>query len=128
MRQTARLQRLLERRWVLVPLALAIGLVSGFLLWATLRIAYYDYWLSPKLKAADPGYYIYPQLRYTVFYIVLLLCCLDGLIAAGLSLWSAGSSRSIAGWAYRTIVLYFVLLVVLVLGGSLMLYVRSRGF
>jgi hypothetical protein len=128
MSQTARLQRLLERRWLRVSLALVIGSVSGFLLWATLRIIYYDYWLSPKLKAADPGLYIYPQLRYTVFYVVLLLCCLDGLVAAGLSLRSVSSSRSIAGWAYRTIVLYFVLLAVLLAGGSLMIYVRSRGF
>jgi hypothetical protein len=29
---------------------------------------------------------------------------------------------------YRTMVLYFALLLVLILGGSLMLYVRSRGF
>jgi hypothetical protein len=128
MNQTARLQRLLERRWLRLSLALVIGPVSGFLLWATLRIIYYDYWLSPKLKAADPGLYIYPQLRYTVFYAVLLLWCLDGLVAAGLSLRSVSSSRSIARWAYRTIVLYFVLLVALLAGGSLMIYVRSRGF
>jgi hypothetical protein len=128
MSQTARLQRLLERRWLRLSLALLIGSVSLFLLWATLRIIYYDYWLSPKLKAADPGLYIYPQLRYTIFYAVLLLCCLDGMVAAGLLLRSLGSSRTIGGWLYRTIVLYFVLLVVLLAGWSLMIYVRSRGF
>jgi len=128
MSQTGRLQRLLEHRWLLLPLVVAIGSVSGFLLWVTLQSAYWDYWLYPKLKAADPGLYIYPQLRYTIFDIVLLLWCLDGLIASGTSLWSVVSSRGIAGWAYRTIVLYFVLLIVLVLGGSLMLYVRSRGY
>ena len=128
MNQTARLQRLLGHLWLLVPLAAAIGSVSGFLLRVTLQRDYWDYWQSPKLKATDPGLYIYPQLRYTLFDVVLLLWCLDGLIAAALLLWSGVSSRSIAGWAYRTIVLYFVLLVVLILGGSLMLYVRSRGF
>jgi hypothetical protein len=72
---TGRLQRLLERRWLLVELAVV-------------------------------------QLRYV----------------SGLSLWSVVSSRSVAGWTYRTIVLYFVLFVVLILGGNLMLYIRSRGF
>ena len=98
------------------------------MLFVTLQNAYWDYWLNPKLKAADPGFYVYPQLRYAFFNIVLLLWCVDGLIASGMSLRCVVSSRSIAGWAYRTIVLYFVLLIVLILGGNLMLYVRSRGF
>jgi hypothetical protein len=121
-------QRLLERRWLVLPLSVTIGLVSAFLLWLTLQSAYRDYWLSPKLKAADPGLYIYPQLRYTLFDIVLLLWCLDGLVAASLSSWSAVTSRIISAWVYRTIVIYFLLLVVLMLGGSLMLFVRSRGY
>lgn len=123
-----RFQRLLERRWLVLSLSVAIALVSGFLLWATLQRAYSEYWLEPKLKAADPGLYIYPQLRYTIFDSVLLLWCLDGLIAASLSFCSAVSSRNIAAWAYRTIVIYIVLLAVLILGGSLMLFVRSRGY
>jgi hypothetical protein len=126
--RTGGFQRLFERRWLLVPLAAAIGLVSGVLLWATLRANYWDYWLNPKLKAADPGLYIYPQLRYALFDVVLLAWCLDGLIASGLSLWSVFSSHSIAGRTYRAILLYFVLFVVLILGGSLMLFVRSLGF
>jgi hypothetical protein len=123
-----RFQRLLERRWLVLSLSLAIALVSGFLLWATLRAAYWDYWLEPKLKAADPGLYIYPQLRYTLFGIVESLWCLDGLIAASLSFWSVVSSRSMTAWTYRTIVIYFALLAVLILGGSLMLFVRSRRY
>jgi hypothetical protein len=123
-----RFQGLLERRWLVLSLSVAIALVSGFLLWVTLQRAYSEYWLEPKLKAADPGLYIYPQLRYTIFDSVLLLWCLDGLIAASLSFWSAVSSRNIAAWAYRTIVIYIVLLAVLILGGSLMLFVRSRGY
>jgi hypothetical protein len=126
MSQTGRLHRLLEHRWVFVTLAVVIGLVSVFLFSITIERDYWDYWIYPKEKAADN--YIYPQLRYTLFDIVLLLWCLDGLIAAGLLLWCAASSRSIAGWVYRTMVLYFALLLVLILGGSLMLYVRSRGF
>jgi len=113
---------------VILPLSVAIAMVSGFLLWGTLQMAYSEYWLEPQVKAADPGLYIYPQLRYTIFDSVFLLWCLDGLIAAGLSFWSSVSSRSIAAWAYRTIVICLVLLAVLILGGSLMLFVRSRGY
>ena len=122
----ASFQRTFERRWVLVLSAALIGPISGLLLWITLQNAYWDYWIAPKLKARD--YYIYPELRYTFFDIVLLLWCLDGLVASGLSAWSAMTSRSTARWRYRTIAVYFALFVVLILGGSLMLYVRSRGF
>jgi hypothetical protein len=127
MSQTGRLQRLLEHRWLLAPLAVVIGLVSGFLLWVTLQNAYWDYWFLPKENAVD-GFYTYPDLRYWFFDSVLLLWCVDGLIACGLSLRNVVSSRSISGWTYRTVVLYFVLLIVLILGGGFMLYVRSRGF
>jgi hypothetical protein len=123
-----RFQRLLERRWLIVPLAVAIGSVSGFLLWATLTNDYWNYWIYPREKAGEVPPYIYPQLRYTFFDIVLLLWCLDGLIASGLSFWSVATSRSIALWTYRTILIYFALLAVLLLGGSLMLFVRSRGY
>ena len=124
----ARFQRLFERRWSVLTLSVAIGLMSGFLLWGTLQVAYSDYWLEPKLKAADPGLYIYPQLRYTLFSFVEALWCLDGLIMAGLLLRSAMSSRSMTTWTYRTIVIYFSLLTVLIVGGSLMVFVRSRGY
>jgi hypothetical protein len=121
-------RKFLERPWLLVPLAVIVALVSGFLLWAVLKNDYWDYWLWPKLKAADPGLYIYPQLRYTLFDMVLLLWCLDGLVASGMTLWGLASRRGIGRWAYRTIGLYVALLVVLILGGSLMFYVRSRGY
>lgn len=112
----------------IVPLAGVIGFLSVYLLFATLRNAYWDYWVYPKLKAADPGLYIYPQLRYTVFDLALLVWCLDGLIASGTSLWAVVSSGGIGRLAYRTMVLYFGLLIGLMLGGGVMLYVRSRGF
>jgi hypothetical protein len=127
MPQTRRLERFLNRPWLCVPTAVAIGSVSALLLYGILRKEYYDYWLAPKLKAADPGLYIYPQLRYTFFDIVMLLWCLDGLIVCGTLLWNVFSLRKIA-WAYRTIGLYIILLLLLLLGGSLMLYVRSRGY
>ena len=128
MSSAARFQRLLEHRWLRVLLAVIIGPTSIPLLWAILEKDYEEYWVLPKLKAADPGLYIYPQFRYTLFDIVLLLWCLAGLIAAGLLLSYARSPQRIAGWAYRTLVVYFALFIVLILGGTLMLYLRSRGF
>jgi hypothetical protein len=125
---TARLQRLLEQRWLRVLLAVLIGPVSLLLLCATLQRDYYDYWIIPKLKAGDLGLYIYPQLRYTLFDIVLLPWCLSGLIAAGLLLLNTRTPQRMAGLAYQTLVFYFVLFIVLIFGGTLMLYVRSRGF
>jgi hypothetical protein len=65
------LQRLLERRSVLVTLAATIGLVSLFLFSITLRNDFLDYLVYPKEKAA--GHYIYPELRYTVFDVTLLV-------------------------------------------------------
>lgn len=111
---------------MLLPLAALVGSVSGFLLWITLQRDYWDYWLYPKLKA--PDFYYYPRLRYTLFDAVLLLWCLDGLIASGLLFRRAVFSRSIAAWTHRAMLLYFVLFVVLILGGSLMLFARSHGF
>jgi hypothetical protein len=55
------MQRFIERRWVLIPVAFIIGLVSSALLYVTLFRDYFDYWVLPKVKDA----YIYPQLRYT---------------------------------------------------------------
>jgi hypothetical protein len=109
-------------------LAIIIGPTSIPLLWAILERDYYEYWVIPKLKAADPGLYIYPQLRYTLFDIVLLTWCVAGLIAAGLLLCNARSPQWVARWTSRTLVIYFVLFIVLILGGTLMHYVRSRGF
>src|SRR5260370_37563655 len=120
-----RLRRLLEHRWVFVLLALAIGLVSLFLFSITAERDYWEYLIYPKEKAADN--YIYPQLRYTVFDVALLLWCLDGFVACGLSLRSALSKRSVSGWTYRTIVIYFVLFTALILGGIFMLAPRRHG-
>jgi hypothetical protein len=76
---------------VLVLLAVAIGLVSMFLFSITLWRDYWEYLIFPKEKAADN--YIYPQLRYTVFDVALLLWCLDGFVAcrSGMIPGSAGS-------------------------------------
>jgi hypothetical protein len=116
---------LLEYRWVLVPLAVTIGLVSLFLFSITVQNAYWEYLVFPREKAADN--YIYPQLRYTMFDVVLLLWCLDGFVACGLSFRSVLSKRTISGWTYRAIVAYFALLAVLILGGTLMMVARQHG-
>jgi hypothetical protein len=123
--RTSRLQRLLERRWVIVPLAGAIGLVSVFLFSITVERDYWDYWIFPKEKAAD--YYIYPELRYTIFDVVLLLWCFEGFVTSSLSLWRVLSNHSISARIYRAILIYFILFTALILGGILMLFARSRG-
>jgi len=110
---------------VLVVLAVGIGLVSLFLFWVTVERDYWEYLIYPKEKAADN--YTYPQLRYTVFDAGLLLCCLDGFLACGLSLRSALLERSVSGWTYRTIVIYFALFAALALGRILMMAVRRHG-
>jgi Trk-type K+ transport system membrane component len=120
-----RFRRILERRWVLAPLAVAIGLVSLFLFSITVSNDFMEYVIFPKEKADE--YYIYPQLRYTFFDAVLLLWCLDGFVASGLSLRAAFTNRNISGWTYRSIVIYFVLFTVLILGGILMMAARRHG-
>lgn len=109
---------------MLIPLALAIGVVSWFLLYVTLFRDYFDYWAVPKLKDA----YIYPELRYTFFDLVLILWCVDGLLACILCVQRAAVSRNISGWPRRTLATYFVLFVVLLAVGSLMLIARHHGF
>ena len=123
-----RVRQFIERRWVLNSLATIIGLASVSLLWLALRAAYFDYWFEPKEKSADPGLYIYPQLRYTIFHVVLILWCTNGLIASITLFRSAGSSRSISEWTHRTLILYFVLFAVLILGGTLMTVIRGLGY
>src|ERR1700689_813736 len=76
------LQQLLERRWLLLMVATAIGLVSLFLFSITVQNVYLEYLVYPREKAGDG--YSYPQLRYAVFDTALLLWCLDGFAACGL--------------------------------------------
>jgi len=122
----ATLQRLSGRRWLLVPLALAIGFTSAFLLWNAIEMAYEEYWLYPIEKAADG--YIYPQLRYSFFSGFEILWCLAGLMASGMSLYDALLSRGLSRWTSRSIILYLGLLAVLILYGSLMIVARSHGY
>jgi hypothetical protein len=123
-----RTSALIERRSVLIPLATIIGVISAFMLWIALQNAYLDYWYYPKAKSADPGLYIYPELRYTIFDSLLILWCTDGLVASILSFRCARLSRGISRWTQRTLVLYFVLFAVLILGGILMMVARSHGY
>jgi len=119
-------KRFFERRWFLVPLGLAIGSVSFLLLFVTLQRDYYEYWFFPREKVADG--YSYPELRYTAFDLVLILWCLDGLVASVMSIRGASSSPDISQWTHRTLVLYLALFAVLLLGGMLMMVARSRGY
>jgi len=118
------LQGFLGRRLVLIPIAMFVGLVSSFLLYVTLVRDYFDYWVLPRIKDA----YIYPQLRYTLFDIVLILLCVDGLAACVTCIQSAATNRGISGWPRRTLLTFVVLLVVLIVIGSAMLIARRNGY
>jgi hypothetical protein len=119
-------EKLFERRWLLVTLGAAIGLTSALLLRLKLEGVSYEYWVFPRDKAVDG--YIYPQLRYTIFDVLLLLWCFDGLIFSVVALRSAVASRSISPWPFRTLLLYFALFAFLILGGTLMLIARRHGY
>jgi hypothetical protein len=124
---SGRLWHFVERRPVLISLATGIGLVSALLLWAALSLAYSEYWYEPRLKAADPGLYIYPQTRYAVFSAVEILWCTVGLFAAVFSLRDA-KSQTISERTKRSLILYAALFAVLLLIGVVMMVVRSYGY
>jgi hypothetical protein len=124
---TGRLWHFVERRSVLISLATGVGLVSALLLWAALRMAYFDYWYEPKLKAADPGLYIYPQTRYAIFSAVETLWCMVGLFASFFSLRDA-KFKKISGRTKRSLILYAGLFALLLLIGVVMIVVRSYGY
>ena len=124
---SGRLWHFVERRPMLISLAAGIGLVSALLLWAALTVAYSDYWYEPKLKAADPGLYVYPQARYAIFGAVEILWCIVGLFASVFSLCDA-KSQIFSERTKRSLILYAALFALLLLIGSVMLVVRSYGY
>lgn len=117
--------RILRRRWLVAALSVAIALISAIFLYLSLNVAYEDYWLDPMAKAPE---YVYPELRYAFFNIVMFMWALDGLVAAGVSLRDITSGRAVGTRARQLIALYFILLLVLILGGCVMIYVRSKGY
>lgn len=127
-KMTGRLWQFIERRSVLLSLATGIGLLSSLLLWATLRMAYFDYWYEPKLKAADPGLYIYPQARYAIFSAIEILWCSVGLFVSVFSFRDAKLSQAISERTKRSLILYVALLAVLLLSGIVMIVARSYGY
>jgi hypothetical protein len=119
------LQRLLGHRRMSASLAALIGTVSGWMLLITSVRLYFEYYVYPRLKAQDG--YSYPEWRYRLFDLVLAFWCIDGLVASALLFRSVILHRNIEGWPYRTTVLFFGLLAVLVLGVAFGIYLRSRG-
>ena len=122
-----RLWHFMERRPVLISLASGIGLVSAHLLWAALRLAYYEYWYEPKLMAADPGLYIYPQTRYAIFSAVEIVWCTVGLLASIFLLRDA-KSQTLSERTKRSLILYAAMFALLLLIGGVMIVVRSYGY
>jgi hypothetical protein len=95
------------------------------MLYATAQRDYWDYFAYPRLKAQDA--YIYPQLRYTFFDIVLLAWCTDGLIACYLLARNVRRHEDMSGWSYRTTMVFIALFGVLVIGAFFGMCIRSMG-
>ena len=113
-------------RWANAPLALLVGTISGWMFYTILQGAYWDYYLYPKLKAADG--YIYPQLRYTVFDVVVILWCIVGFSACAFLFQNVLKRRAIAGWSYRTTLAFVIILGILIIGVAFGSCIRSMGF
>jgi hypothetical protein len=118
--RAGRFQQLLGHRWVLVLLAVAIGLIPLLLFSTTVQRDYYEYQMFPRDRV--------PQVRYTIYDLGRLLWCLNGFAVCGLALRSAISKRSVSGWTYRTMVVYFVLFAALFRGGILISTAQLHGF
>jgi hypothetical protein len=96
------------------------------MLFITMQRDLWDYYLFPKLKALDG--YIYPQLRYTIYDVAIILWCIDGLAACVLLFRNIPALRTIRGWSYRTTLAFFVGFGVLVIGGFFGMCLRSMRF
>ena len=119
-------QRYFERLgWGKGLLSFSIGLVSAWLLFVTLSRDYFDYIYFAKVKAQDA--YIYPQMRYTVFDIVLIAWCIDGLAACFFLFRDARQRRNMSRLSLRTTLAFAAGFCILVIGGLVGTYIRSMG-
>jgi hypothetical protein len=113
-------------RWISGPSAILIGALSGWMLYATLKRDYWDYYLYPKLKALDG--YSYPQHRYAIFDALVLVWCLDGIMACVLLLRTSIAHRAIDGSGCRTTLAFVVGFDLLLIGYAYGVCLRSMGF
>ncbi len=107
-----------DLRWATGPLAFMIGAVSAWVLYVTAQRGYWDYYQFPKC----------PQLRYAVYDVVLILWCIDGLVACAFLAHRAWTRETVDGWSYRTTFAFFAGFGVLVIGGAFGMFLRSVGF
>lgn len=112
-------------RWANAPIAFLIALTSTWILYATVERDYFDYIYFPKVKAQDG--YIYPQLRYAIFDVVLILWCVDGLIATYFLARDFRARRNMSEWSYRSSLVFVVLFCVLLIGGFFGMCLRDMG-
>ena len=112
-----------DSRWPRNAIAGVIGTVSMALLFWAVPDMVFDYVLFPLFKEA----YILPEWRYRIFDAVLVIWCIDGLVAAGLLFRSTSIRPSLRALARRTMFFYFVGLGVLIAGVVLGTWLRSHG-
>jgi hypothetical protein len=86
-----------------------IGAISSWMLVLTVWRLYFDYWFYPRVKDA----YIYPEWRYRVFGLALLLWCGTGITAALALFRNLVLHREAGPVTYRATVAFFILFAVL---------------
>jgi uncharacterized membrane protein len=77
-----RVQRALQNRWIAGAAAIVIGYVAVRVTLSVIDDTYYDYYVYPRLKGAE---YVYPELRYAVGQVAILIWSIAGLLTAALA-------------------------------------------
>jgi len=107
MQESATETEIARRRWPLIILAMAIALLSLFVLWANLSEDYSHFWAS----------HIRQPSRFLIYDALTILCGSAGLIVSFLLHRCILRSRRVSKSLKIAICFFFVLLVVLLLGG-----------
>jgi len=115
----------LSSKWATAALAALIGTASGWILFLTAVQLFFEYVYYPEAKAQDA--YIYPEWRYRVFDTVLVVWCLDGLLASVLLSVGPPCERALESGRVARLYCSFAGLGVLVLGLGFGMWLRGHG-
>src|SRR6266478_2079118 len=96
------IQRAFQNRWVATVATIAIGYISVWVMLHIGEVAYYDYYLYPRIKGDE---YTYPELRYTLGQVAILIWSLTGVFTATLAGRCALFCRE-ARWAARSAIAF----------------------
>ena len=102
-----------------------MAFISVWMLYFVAQTAYWDYYFYPR---QNRGSYIYPEWRYTIFDIGLLICGVVGATAAVLTLRSAARGAPFQGRPRRFTMSFLTMLVVLLTGTVVGSWLWSLGW